>query len=183
MRIISGVLGGRVLKPNMKGWPTRPTTDISKEALFNILQNRIDFEETKMLDLFGGAGNHSFEFISRGCKEVTYVDLHVNCIRFVKKQATDFGIESNINVIRADVKSFIESCGISYDYIFAGPPYPLEWLREIPDMIIENKVLNDHGLFVMEHNPNHDFEKHPFFIEKRKYGQTIFTFFARRKNT
>ena len=180
MRIIGGEYGGRVLRPNMKGWPTRPTTDISKEALFNILQNRIDFREVKMLDLFGGAGNHSFEFISRGCQEVTYVDLHPKCIAFVNSQAKEFGCEQRINVLRGDVKSFIHSTSECYDYIFAGPPYPLIWLKEIPDLVIKNDLLTEDGVFVMEHNPNHDFTNHPCFTEKRKYGQTIFSFFVPR---
>ena len=178
MRIIGGSLGGRFLRPNMKGWPTRPTTDISKEALFNILQNRIDFEATKMLDLFGGAGNHSFEFLSRGCEDVTYVDLHHKCIQFVKKQAEEFEVSDCINVVRADVKKFIKSTSVKYDYIFAGPPYPLVWLNEIPDMIFQNGLVSDEGFMVMEHNPSHDFMNHAHFKEKRKYGQTIFSFFA-----
>jgi len=178
MRIISGSLGGRFLRPNMKGWPTRPTTDISKEALFNILQNRLDFETIKMLDLFGGAGNHSFEFISRGCTDVTYVDLHYKCVKFVKNQALEFGVSDSIQTIRGDVKKFVRQTNLKYDYIFAGPPYPLPWLREIPVMIAHNELLSEEGLFVMEHNPNHDFVNHPFFQEKRNYGQTIFSFFA-----
>lgn len=178
MRIISGSLGGRVLRPNMKNWPTRPTTDISKEALFNILQNRIDFEKTRMLDLFGGAGNHSFEFLSRGCSDVTYVDLHHACVRFVSGQAEEFGVDDSLNVKRMDVKKFIVSSKDQFDYIFAGPPYPLIWLRDIPDLIFDYELLSPNGLFVMEHNPSHDFAQHPRFKEKRKYGQTIFSFFA-----
>jgi len=178
MRIISGSLGGRLLKPNMKGWPTRPTTDISKEGLFNILQNRIHFDETKMLDLFGGAGNHSFEFISRGCIDVTYVDMHRNCVNFVKDQSIKFGCENLIKVIQGDVKKFVDGTNLHYDFIFAGPPYPLIWLKEIPTMIFQNELLSVDGLFVLEHNPAHDFSNHSNFQEKRKYGQTIFSFFA-----
>lgn len=178
MRIIGGSLGGRILKPNMKGWPTRPTTDISKEALFNILQNRIDFEEVRMLDLFGGAGNHSFEFLSRGCKDVTYVDLHPKCVHFVQNQSVLFHVSNNLKVLRVDVKKFITSESDSFDYIFAGPPYPLIWLKEIPDLIIKNELLTPEGFLVMEHNPSHDFTNHSHFKEKRKYGQTIFSFFA-----
>ncbi|MEE9372143.1 MAG: RsmD family RNA methyltransferase [Saprospiraceae bacterium] len=178
MRIIGGKLGGRLLKPNMKGWPTRPTTDISKEALFNILQNRIDFEGIRVLDLFGGAGNHSFEFLSRGCEHVTYVDLHPKCLEFVKKQSVEFGCEGRINVVRGDVRKFLKNCTLSFNYIFAGPPYPLIWLKEIPDIIGKRNLLNKGDFWVLEHNPTHDFSNHTHFIEKRKYGQTIFSFFA-----
>ena len=178
MRIVGGSLGGRLLRPNMKGSPTRPTTDISKEALFNILQNRIDFSDVKMLDLFGGAGNHSFEFISRGCNDVTYVDLHPKCIHFVKNQAEEFGVSDSIKVIRGDVQKFVSSCKVNFDYIFAGPPYPLVWLKQIPDLIVKNELIGEGGILVIEHNPTHDFTNHRQFIEKRKYGQTIFSFFA-----
>ena len=178
MRIISGSLGGRQLKPNMKGWPTRPTTDISKEALFNILQNSLHFEAIKMLDLFGGAGNHSFEFISRGCNHVTYVDLHKNCINFVNAQSQIFGCQEQIEVVQSDVRKYLENTNEKFDYIFAGPPYPLIWLRTIPDLVLKNDLLNQGGIFVIEHNLSHDFSNHSNYKEKRKYGHTIFSFFA-----
>ncbi len=178
MRIIAGRLGGRLLNPNMKNWPTRPTTDLAKEALFNVLENRLDFEKTHMLDLFGGTGNHSFEFISRGCDCVTYVDQNWNCVNFVKRQAELFECKSSITIIQSDVKKIILDKEHSYDYIFAGPPYSLVWLRSIPDMIFGNGLLNKRGLLVLEHNPSHDFSHHSHFDEKRKYGQTNFSFFA-----
>jgi len=178
MRIIAGTYGGRLLKPSMKNWPTRPTTDIAKEAIFNILQNRLNFEEVNMLDLFGGTGNHSFEFISRGCSDVTYVELHSNCVNFVKWQSAKFGCESSIGIIQGDVKYFVCTTSKEFDYIFAGPPYPLIWLHEIPDLIIGHNLLTSTGILVLEHNPSHDFSNHAYFKEKRKYGQTIFSFFA-----
>lgn len=177
MRIIGGEHKGRLLQPNMKGWPTRPTTDISKEALFNILMNQIDFESSKMLDLFGGTGNHSWEFLSRGCRDVTYVDKHRACIEFVKKTRSELGYDQELNIINQDVARFVKTVRAAYDYIFAGPPYPLKWLDEIPDLIFHNKLLSPGGLFVLEHNPDHNFEKHHRFDQQRKYGQTIFCFF------
>ena len=178
MRITGGKLRGQVLRPSMKGWPTRPTTDISKEALFNILANRIDFEEVSMLDLFGGTGNHSWEFLSRGCKDVTYVDKYFACVSFVKKQQEKWSFNEELKVIRMDVKAFIRSCEHDYDYVFAGPPYWLPWLDEIPAMIRNNSLLSSEGLFVLEHNPQHDFKKEEGYIESRNYGQTIFSFFS-----
>ena len=178
MRVIGGKFSGRLLKPKMKNWPTRPTTDIAKEALFNILENRLYFERTAMLDLFGGVGNHSFEFISRGCTHVTYVDQNKYCAQFVRAQSSVFGCESEIQVVQQDVKKFINATRDTFNYIFAGPPYPLVWLRNIPDLIFKKNLLEEGGLFVLEHNPNHDFMSHSHFKEKRKYGQTIFSFFA-----
>ena len=177
MRIISGKFRGRRFHPPAKNWPTRPTTDISKEGLFNILQNRIDFTETKMLDLFGGTGNHCYEFISRGCEDATYVDKFGGAVAFVKRLRGELGIEDQLRIVRSDVFKFMERDGGAYDYIFAGPPYPLPTLDTIPDRLFEHGLLAEGGLFVLEHNPNHDFSEHPNYREERKYGGTIFAFF------
>jgi len=178
MRIIGGTFKGRRFIPPAKNWPTRPTTDFAKEGLFNILNNRLDFEETVMLDLFGGTGNHSYEFISRGCSDVTYVDKFPGCISFVTKTASELGIEDKIRIVRSDVFKFIQTNVRQYDYIFAGPPYPLPTLNTIPDVIFAHNILAPDGLFVMEHNPNHNFKNHPHYIEERNYGTTIFSFFG-----
>lgn len=178
MRIIGGKFGGRKFNPPAKNWPTRPTTDISKEGLFNILMNHIDFEAVKMLDLFGGTGNHSYEFISRGCKDVTYVDKFYGCVAFVKKTARELEIEDLITIVKADVFKFVASTADTYDYIFAGPPYPLPNLDTIPDHIFKHQILRPEGWFVMEHNPHHDFKDHPHYLMERHYGKTIFSFFT-----
>ena len=177
MRIIGGFFKGKRFIPPAKNWPTRPTTDFAKEGLFNILNNKIDFEEVIMLDLFGGTGNHSYEFISRGCTNVTYVDKFQGCIDFVQKTAGELKIEDKIKIIRSDVFRFLQSNIRQFDYIFAGPPYPLPNLNTIPDVIFQTETLAPDGLFVMEHNPNHDFKSHNRFVEARNYGTTIFSFF------
>lgn len=182
MRIISGRFGGRKFIPPAKKWPTRPTTDISKEGLFNILQNEIVFEETRMLDLFGGTGNHCYEFISRGCKDATYVDQHGPAVGFVQKLSKELEIGEELTIVKSDVFRFIKRCTIKYDYIFAGPPYPLPNLGEIPNILFEADLLESGGLFVMEHNPDHNFESHPNFVKSRNYGQTIFAFFKNLKD-
>ena len=177
MRIISGKFKGRRFNPPAGKWPTRPTTDFAKEGLFNILQNHLDFEELKVLDLFGGTGSHSYEFISRGCKDVTYVDKYGGCLKFVRKTTEKLDIESFIKLIRSDVFKFIERTTEKYDYIFAGPPYALPMIYSIPDLIFEKELLKENGWFVMEHNPHHSFDLHPHFMQKRNYGKTIFSFF------
>lgn len=178
MRIIGGKFKGRRFNPPAKNWPTRPTTDFSKEGLFNILQNRISFEDTSFLDLFGGTGNHSYEFISRGCTDVTYVDKFYGCVKFVKKTAEELEITNEITIVKEDVFRFIKNTPRKYTYIFAGPPYPLKTLDTIPDVLFENDILAEDGLFVMEHNPNHNFKNHSRFSEARNYGTTIFSFFV-----
>lgn len=181
MRIIAGSLKGRRLNPpaKSKAWPTRPTTDFAREGLFNILQNRVEFEELKALDLFGGTGSHSFELISRGCQQVTYVDMYRGCVDFVEMTAREWGVTEYIRIVQDDVLRFIQRSQTSYNYIFAGPPYPLKELGQLPNMIFEHGLLDPGGLFILEHNPNYNFSTHAHFVEMRKYGSTQFSFFKR----
>lgn len=177
MRIIGGTLGGRVLRPPMKGWATRPTTDLAREALYNILSNRIDFDTIRMLDLFGGTGAHALECYSRGCEEVIYVERYGKCVQWMKQITSELAIGEDIKIIKSDVKGFVKNHQEQYDFIFADPPYQLKWLSQIPDLIIENDLLTDSGILVLEHDNQHNFENHSAFQEQRKYGQTVFSFF------
>ncbi|MEZ4918023.1 MAG: RsmD family RNA methyltransferase [Saprospiraceae bacterium] len=177
MRIIGGKFKGRRFNPPADNWPTRPTTDYAKEGLFNILNNRLDFQDTVVLDLFGGTGSHCYEFISRGCEQATYVDKFPSCVRFVRKTAAALGVENNLRIVQMDVFKFIAKTSETYDYIFAGPPYQLPTIDTIPDLIFEHGLLKPDGLFVMEHNPNHNYAEHPKLVEVRNYGKTIFSFF------
>jgi len=178
MRIISGKFKSRRFTPPADKWPTRPTTDFAKEGLFNVLNNRIDFEETRVLDLFGGTGSHGYEFISRGCPHVTYVEQHGPAIAFVRKTTKELDIEAQMNIIRSDVFRYIPMAGTQFDYIFAGPPYGLSNLNDIPDLIFQHNLLKKDGLFVLEHNPSHDFTNHTYFELVRSYGTTLFSFFS-----
>lgn len=178
MRIIGGTFKGRRFTPPADHWPTRPTTDFAKEGLFNILANHLDFEDLKVLDLFGGTGSHGYEFISRGCRDVTYVDKFGPAVAFARKTAQTLGISDRMKIVQSDVFKFIQNCRETYDYIFAGPPYGLPRLDEIPDLIFAQGMLRPGGWLVLEHNPNHRFEQHPFFDMQRNYGTTIFSFFA-----
>jgi 16S rRNA (guanine966-N2)-methyltransferase len=178
MRIIGGTFKGRRFNPPADNWPTRPTTDYAKEGLFNIISNHFEFEDIKVLDLFGGTGSHSYEFISRGCRDVTYVDKFVGCIKFVDKTAKELGITGFLRIVRSDVFRFIETDTHQYDYIFAGPPYPLPNIPEIPDIILKKKLLKPGGWLVLEHNPQHDFKDHPNLLQVRNYGKTIFSIFT-----
>jgi 16S rRNA (guanine966-N2)-methyltransferase len=178
MRIIGGEFKGRRFNPPAKNWPTRPTTDFAKEGLFNILINTFDLPSLRVLDLFGGTGNHSYEFISRGCRDVTYVDKFHGCVAFVQKTARELGIENYLNIVRADVFRFIQSPQQPYNYIFAGPPYPLPNIPDIPDLVLRQGLLKAGGWLVLEHNPQHDFKNHPNLLQVRNYGTTIFSIFT-----
>ncbi|MCB0553902.1 MAG: RsmD family RNA methyltransferase [Phaeodactylibacter sp.] len=177
MRIIGGKFKGRRFTPPAKNWPTRPTTDFAKEGLFNILQNHFDFEDMKVLDLFGGTGSHSYEFISRGCRDVTYVDKFPAAVAFVRKTARELDIEDCIRIIQSDVFKFIPFSAQRFDYIFAGPPYALPTIDTIPGLVFQHQLLQPGGWFVMEHNPNHSYDGHPRLFQVRNYGKTIFSFF------
>ena len=176
MRIISGSLGGRKVKPPGKMPHTRPTTDIAKEALFNILQNNIDFEDLKTLDLFGGTGSISYELASRGAQELTVVEKDEKMYNFIKSTAAEFKI-SNFTVVKMDVFRFIEQCDEKFDFIFAGPPYALTTIDDLPVKIFEKKLLNKKGWFVLEHTPRNNYKDQPHFYEERIYGTTVFTIF------
>jgi 16S rRNA (guanine(966)-N(2))-methyltransferase RsmD len=176
MRIISGTLGGRRIHPPAKMPYTRPTTDIAKEGLFNILQTRIDFDGAKTLDLFGGTGSISYELASRGAADLTIVEKDAVMYQFIKKNIADLKIE-NANVVRMDVFGFLETATGKYDFIFAGPPYALNIIDELPKIIVEKNLIDDEGYFVLEHTPRNDYEKYAGFSFKRNYGTTVFSFF------
>ena len=176
MRIISGRLGGRKIHPPAQMPYTRPTTDIAKEGLFNILQNNLNFEDLKSLDLFGGTGNISYELASRGAKDLTIVEKDNQMAGFIKKTATDLGIE-NFKLVRSDVFRFIETCHEKFDFIFAGPPYALSEIDEIPKLIFDKGLLNDDGWFVLEHTPHNNYQNFPHFVREKNYGTTVFSFF------
>jgi len=175
MRIISGTFKGRRLTPP-KNITARPTTDFAKESLFNLLQNRIDFEGTDMLDLFAGTGGIGIEFVSRGAREVTSVEMAHTQQNFIIQTCKLLGIR-NLQLIRGDVFKFISACRTKYDFIYADPPYALDKLASIPDLIFEHEMLKEGGMLVLEHSKADEFSSHPHFVEHRKYGNVNFSFF------
>lgn len=178
MRIISGKFGGRRISPPPQMPYTRPTTDIAKEGLFNMLQNTFDMEGWHTLDLFGGTGSISYELASRGAEKLTVIEKDNQMHAFIRSSAEKLGI-NNLKVIKLDVFKFIESCTDSFDFIFAGPPYALTEIDEIPKKIFEKKLLNEGGWFVLEHTPRNDYKQFPHFVKERNYGTTIFSIFEK----
>ncbi len=155
---------------------TRPTTDIAKEGLFNILQNNLEIDELKVLDLFGGTGCISYELASRGAPEITIVEKDEKMYAFIKKTAAELAFD-HFNVVRSDVFRFMETCGQQYDLIFAGPPYALTTIDELPKKVFEKNLLKPGGWFVLEHTPRNDYKKFPHYKTERNYGTTIFSIF------
>ena len=177
MRIISGIHGGRRISPPTKMPYTRPTTDIAKEGLFNILQNNLDFDELKVLDLFGGTGCISYEMASRGAPDITIVEKDDKMYNFIKKTSAELEFE-NFNVVKSDVFRFIESSSQQYGFIFAGPPYALATIDELPRKVFEHNLLKPEGWFVLEHTPRNNYKKFAHYKTERNYGTTIFSIFV-----
>lgn len=176
MRIISGrYRGKRLIAP--KKLPVRPTTDMAKESLFNILNNQFYIEDIKVLDLFAGTGNISFEFASRGANSITAVDSHAGCIKYVSKINEE--LDFNIDIIRSDVFQYLKRTVDKFDVIFADPPYnlDLEKFQQIPESVFTNTLLQEDGLLIIEHSPQTNLSDLPNFKEQRKYGSSIFSFF------
>jgi 16S rRNA (guanine(966)-N(2))-methyltransferase RsmD len=176
MRIIGGELGGRKLSPPAKMPYTRPTTDIAKEGLFNIIENNLDIATLKTLDLFGGTGSISYELASRGAESLTIVEKDNQMYDFIKKTSFTLHLE-NLRAVKMDVFRFIEQYTGKFDFIFAGPPYALQNIDDLPKLIFEKKILNPKGWFVLEHTPRNDYKTFPFYKTERNYGTTIFSIF------
>ncbi|UOE52658.1 16S rRNA (guanine(966)-N(2))-methyltransferase RsmD [Mucilaginibacter sp. SMC90] len=175
MRIIGGSLKGLRLNPP-KNLPVRPTTDLAKEALFNILLNQIEFEGIKVLDLFSGTGNISLEFASRGASEVISVDRSIHCVNYLKDTSRQHKL-TQIKTYREDVFKYLNIETEQYDLIFADPPYDLNKIPDLPKVIFEKNLLKPDGLLIVEHQSLQNLSNHPAFAEQRKYGHSSFSFF------
>lgn len=176
MRIISGKHKGiRLTAP--KKLPVRPTTDMSKEALFNILNNLYYFDELTVIDLFSGTGNISYEFASRGTKTITSVDGHYGCIKFIDETAKK--LEYSIHTIKSDAYKFLEKSPLKATIIFADPPYDFEKEQfiKIVELTFSRNMLNENGILIIEHSKRTDLSDHEFFSYSKKYGGNMFSFF------
>ena len=175
MRIISGKYKGRKLYPN-KTFNARPTTDFAKESLFNILNNYFFFEDLKVLDLFAGTGSIGLEFISRGSKNVELVEMDPANYKFIGEAIKTLEI-SGAKLIRSDAFKYLKFCKGDYTIIFADPPYDMEGIPEIPEIIFRRSLLKKEGWLILEHSRNLNFKNHPRFFEERIYGNVHFTIF------
>jgi 16S rRNA (guanine966-N2)-methyltransferase len=176
VRIIGGTHKGRVIKVPA-GLPVRPTTDFAKEALFNILSNKVDFEQISVLDLFSGTGHISLEFASRGSKKITAVDRHVACVKFLQAKARE--MDFLIQTVKGDVFDYLKKPGMQLDLVFADPPYDMENIGEIANLIFENNILSNTGMLIIEHGPHTKLQDFRGFTRHRKYGNVNFSFFEK----
>ncbi|MCD4789405.1 MAG: RsmD family RNA methyltransferase [Bacteroidales bacterium] len=178
MRIISGKNKGRkIIAPG--NLPVRPTTDMAKESLFNILNNHVNYEDLNVLDLFAGTGNISYEFVSRGSKSITAVDNNPECTGFINQTAKKLNYD-NLYVIRSDYRIFLKHTHNKWDLVFADPPYNMEDIEEIIFLVFEKDILNKNGWLIIEHSRNIDFSDYRGYFDHRVYGKVNFSFFRKK---
>lgn len=178
MRIISGLYKGRRFEAPDR-LPVRPTTDMAKESLFNILNNLMDLDGLHVLDLCAGIGSISFEFYSRGAAEVWSVDQYGPCVDFIRRQASAWEMQG-LHVLRQDVCEYLSQAAggpARFDLIFADPPYDAPFLDSLPERVAQSGLLKPDGLFILEHGKAHSFENRPDFEQERRYGKVHFSFF------
>jgi 16S rRNA (guanine(966)-N(2))-methyltransferase RsmD len=178
MRIISGKYKSKRLQAP-KNLPVRPTTDMAKEALFNILNNLYYLNDISVLDLFSGTGNISYEFASRGTENITAVDANFGCVKYINTISKE--LDFNINTYKSDVFKFLSGCTVKFDVIFADPPYDfeLEKFEKIVDLVFENDLLTDQGLLIVEHSKRTDLKNKEQLSSQKKYGGNMFSFFEK----
>ncbi|VAV86261.1 16S rRNA (guanine(966)-N(2))-methyltransferase [hydrothermal vent metagenome] len=176
MRIISGTYKGRRINAPKK-LPVRPTTDMAKEALFNIINNRYYFDDISVLDLFAGTGNISYEFASRGTTQITCVDIDFGCIKFINQTASAF--EMSIKTIKSDVFKFLEHAKLTSTIIFADPPYAFteDQFAIIPKFVFLNSLLEVNGVLIIEHSKHTNLSNLENFSYSKSYGGNMFSFF------
>tara|TARA_R110002073_G_scaffold17446_4_gene65665 strand:- start:12048 stop:12584 length:537 start_codon:yes stop_codon:yes gene_type:complete len=176
MRIISGLYKGRRITAPKK-LPVRPTTDMAKEALFNILNNRYYFDEISVLDLFAGTGNISYEFASRGTEHITSIDKDFGCTKFIAKTSSEFNFD--IQVIKADVFKYLETTKQKHTVIFADPPYDfdIDAFSKIPELVFQNQLLENDGILIVEHSKHTNLSNLTNYSYSKSYGGNMFSFF------
>lgn len=179
MRIVGGTMGGRKISPPANMPHTRPTTDLAKGGLFNIIENNLDISSLKTLDIFGGTGAISYELASRGATDQTIVEKDNAMADFIAKTAQL--LEIKLKLVRMDVFKYLESCNEKFDFIFAGPPYQLGTIDDIPKIVFERQLLQPEGWFVLEHTPRNNYKQYSYYRSERNYGTTIFSIFINRE--
>jgi len=177
MRIITGTLKGRRLKSPTTD-ETRPTSDRTKEGMFNVIASRRYFDDLEVLDLFGGSGNLGFEAISRGAVHATFVDSSRASIKIIEENAAHLGVTDQVRVICSQVDSFLSRFARPFDLVFADPPYDYPEMEKLIEVVLTTGWLAEGGWFLLEHDKRHNFTDHPNCVFSKPYGRTIVTIFV-----
>lgn len=176
MRIIGGKYRGKIISPP-SNFRSRPTTDFAKEALFNVIANYFNFENITVLDLFSGTGSISYEFASRGTKNIVAVEKKFIHTKFIQSTIEKLCFSDNIRLIKSDVFLYLKSTKQKFDLIFADPPFDIENITEIYDIVFARELLSDKSLLIIEHPSDIDFSSYKYFLMKKTYGSVNFSFF------
>ena len=178
MRIIRGILKTKKITVP-KGFPSRPTTDFAKEGLFNMLENRIDLVDLKLLDLCAGTGNISFEWLSREAGQAVAVDGNFKVTRHIRSLLKSFELEDQMQVVHSDVVKYLEKTTEKFDLIFADPPYEVKFHADIVRLAFERELLTENGFVIIEHGKRTDLSQLPNYEMSRGYGNVVFSFFSK----
>lgn len=178
MRVVGGAIGGRRYEIPAR-LSARPTTDRAKEGLFNILQNLVELEGIRVLDLFGGSGGMSYEFLSRGAASVTTVEADRNAVAFIRKTADVFGIADRLRVSQSDVFKFLRNTSETFDLVFADPPYALPQMGQLPQIILSGNLLVAGGFLILEHGTKTPLPELPNAFREATYGDSTFSFYQK----
>ncbi|MEX0721622.1 MAG: 16S rRNA (guanine(966)-N(2))-methyltransferase RsmD [Balneolaceae bacterium] len=178
MRIITGKLKGRRIHIP-KGLEVRPTTDRTKESIFNIIDARVYLDGAMILDLFAGSGSLGFEAISRGAKKVTAVESDPKNAKNIQKTAEQFDVEDQIRVVTTDVLQYMNGMPLPHHFIFCDPPYEYAFVNEIIEAILTQNWLSEEGWFIFEHDKKHRFKEHPHCFFSKSYGRTMVSIFQK----
>ena len=183
MRIISGSLKGRKLIEPLDS-NTRPLKDLTKESIFNLLLHSkffsMNFEKLNILDLFAGSGSFGLECLSRNCKHVTFVENYNPALDVLKKNINSLNIKDNFEIIQKDIfnTQTFNNINKKFDLIFLDPPYKEEKIKELFNIILDNKILKKNSLIIMHRDKKSidEFSDKFTVVDSRVYGVSKISF-------
>jgi len=178
MRVVAGKYKNRILK-TVADSSVRPATDKVKGAIFNIMQSRVDWTKCSVLDLYAGSGSVGIEALSRGAKNVVFVENSRSAIQFLKLNLQSIGVDGQAQVVAADVDRFLQGSRVKYNVVFADPPYALKSLPELPSRIFQSDIIARGGYLIVEHPTRFEFTPSSAWeaVVQKEYGRTSVSFF------
>ena len=181
MRVITGKARGRRLR-EPKGMDIRPTTDMVKEAVFNILQ--FELEGARVLDLFAGTGQLGIECLSRGAAQAVFVERRPDAVQLIRENLRTTDLQDRARVVAGEAMAFLDSRE-KFDLVFLDPPYQSGLLEEALDRLTRFDILNPHGIIVAEHPADRRLPMLPPPYRLRRtyrYGKIAVSLYRREKD-
>jgi len=184
LRVIAGEYRGRRLD-RIEGTDIRPTSDMVKESLFNILGDAVI--DSNFLDLFGGTGGIGIEALSRGAKHVVFIDSNIKSIKVLKENLKHLNIENNIEVFHTDYSTAISKLykyNKQFDIIFIDPPYSVGIAQSALGELDRNPIIAQAGLVIVEHDSRDEMPESTgklYMYRNKQYGNTTLSFYTLNK--